>query len=251
MSTQVPLLATNLYDTFTKDDGIDYTQVTKDAIQAAGAFQYTSPLLNSAAASLAMTAIDLHLHIITKMYLAVDHCLAGVEGVSTKETTDTPAAAWDSAVACAVGSAEGSDERVEIEGYVLYDLAEEMCSNFQSCNDDGKSQVNVKLIEEFSNGQSKLAGNKCEEAQNSAQVIESYIQAILVDTLGRFKIWERNTSHLFFPAQHNLFLAYHARYASTEKRHCTMANIATNALVPLIRPGMFVFASITLISGSY
>lgn len=179
MSTQLQSRAKSLYEMFTENDGIDYTQVTRDAIQATGAFQYTSPLLNSAAASLAMTSIDLHLHIVAKMYLAVAQC-QGIDGVNT---TDSPAMSWDSAVACTVGSAEG-----EIEGSVLYDLAEEMCANFQSCNEDGKSQVNVKLIEEFSNGQNKLAGNQCEEAKNSAQLIESYIQAILVDTLGRFKI---------------------------------------------------------------
>ena len=179
MSTQLAPRAKSLYEMFTKNDGIDYTQITKDAIQATGAFQYTSPLLNAAAASLAMTAIDLHLHVVAKMYLAVDLC-QGIDGV---DTADTPAMSWDSAVACTVGSAEG-----EIEGSVLYDLAEEMCENFQSCNEDGKSKVNVKLIEEFSNGQSKLAANQCEEAKSSAQLIESYIQSILVDTLGRFKI---------------------------------------------------------------
>lgn len=195
MSTQLQSRAKSLYEMFTENDGIDYTQVTRDAIQATGAFQYTSPLLNSAAASLAMTSIDLHLHIVAKMYLAVAQC-QGIDGVNT---TDSPAMSWDSAVACTVGSAEG-----EIEGSVLYDLAEEMCANFQSCNEDGKSQVNVKLIEEFLNGQNKLAGNQCEEAKNSAQLIESYIQAILVDTLGRFKIKEHNTSHLFVGSTQSL-----------------------------------------------
>lgn len=183
--------------------------MTKNAITGEEEFFWSSVLKNSAAASLSIATIDMHLSILDNMYQAVE---CDGEGKSI----DGWDLHWDNAVASAVGWAEGSEDGgSSIDGYLFFQLAEELCEHFGSCDPNGESVVNQKLMAEFNYGQDKLKENDCAGAKLAKDAIEKYLQAILVDNL-----------------------AYHARFADSNRddRHCLMAHVSKNALVPLVRP---------------
>ncbi len=170
------------------------------------AFLWSSVLKNSAAASLAIASIDLHMAILNNMYEAVSLC---------ENSGDGSDLFWDSAVAATVGWTEGAEEGGSgIDGYLFFQLAQELCEHFDSCEVDGVPLVNTNLMEEFKNGQEALKNGQCDDAKNSQVQIEKYLQSILVDSL-----------------------AYHTRFADSnpDEIHCLMAHVAKNAIVPLIR----------------
>jgi len=204
-----------IYNYFASDYDVDYTAVTENSIMGKESFLWSSVMKNSAAASLAIATIDMHMSILGNMYQAVTMCEDFSEDPSTTTSFDGWDIYWDSAVAAAVGWTEGTEDGGSvIDGYLFFQLAQELCEDFDSCEIDGQSSINKMLIAEFKKGQVALGNNECEDAQTSKSAIESYLQAILVDNL-----------------------AYHSKFADSQQdeRHCLMAHVAANALVPLIR----------------
>lgn len=196
--------AIEIYEGFTGSGADNYLRVTKDAISGDGEFGLTSPLINSAAASLAMATIDMHLSVIDDIHQAIRKC-------DTEGWEDH----WDSAIAATVGWTEVSGDGSSIEGYLFYQLAEELCSNFDTCINDGDSLVNIQIMDKFKMGQEKLKNNECGEAAEVRDDILKLLQALLVDSL-----------------------AYHSKVAvsSDDERHCLLAHVTRNAIVPLIKP---------------
>lgn len=66
---------------------------------------------------------------------------------------------WDQAVAFYVGSLEGTDGSGD--GLLLYHLADQICVEFDSCDENGSSAVNRNVFEVFKNGQSDVAQGDC------------------------------------------------------------------------------------------
>jgi hypothetical protein len=193
-----------LYRDFSSTHGVDYTSVTTNAILGKEEFQWSSVLKNSAVASLAIATIDMHLNILDNMYQAVD-CV----DYAPKEGWDYN---WDEAVASYVGWSDISGDG-PVDGYLMYQLAQELCEHYDSCDSFGHSFVGVKVLEEFKQAQASLKNNRCDEAKQSKDTIEKYLLAILVDSL-----------------------AYRARFAdsSRDDRVCLMAYVARNAILPFI-----------------
>jgi hypothetical protein len=201
-----------IYQSFTSgSNGVDYTSVTKNAIMGEDAFMFASVLKRSSAARLAIATIQMHMIILNNMYEAVSSCETALSSGTVDESVYTY---WDSAVAAAVGSTEGFEVEGSVtNGYFFFQLAQELCGYFDSCDVDGQSVLNSNLMAEFAAGQSALQSNQCEEVLNSQSTIESLLQAILIDNL-----------------------AYHVKAAADgDDQHCLMAHVAVNALVPLLR----------------
>ena len=198
-----------IYEGFTSGND-DYTLVTTHAIMGQGPFELSSLLKNSAAASLSIATIDAHLYILDNLYEATRLCFASTESLPPEMN-----AYWDRAVAATVGWTEGTDEGGSIDGYLFFQIAQELCENWDSCGNDGQSIINTNLMNYFKTGQQALKNGQCEDAKSSQANIEKLLQAILIDNL-----------------------AYHAKFtdiSNSEEVHCLMAYVARNALVPLIR----------------
>jgi len=199
-----------IYESFTAlSGGSDYASVTKGAIMGEGVFAYSSVLKNSAAASLSIATIDLHMTILDNMYQAISAC----EAPST--SSEDMGAYWDRAVAATVGWTEGiEDGGSDIDGYLFYQLAQELCDSFDSCEVDGQSVINRALMTEFKMGQENLKNGQCQDVKSNLATIENLIQAILVDNL-----------------------AYHSKFVDSnpDTVHCLSAYVASSALVPLVR----------------
>ncbi|KAL7554731.1 hypothetical protein ACHAWF_018259 [Thalassiosira exigua] len=198
-----------IYQRYSGEYGVDYSAVTRNAIVGEDVFAFASPIKSSAAASVAIVGIEMHLNILNHMYEAVECDQTGL-------SPDGWEVHWDEAVASTVGSAEGMEEGgSSIDGYLFFQLAQEICEHFDTCDPDGQSVVNKRIMTEFTNGQEKLKNNLCAEAKESSLEIERSLQAILVD-----------------------HLAYHVKFADSggNERSCLIAYVTRNALIPLIRP---------------
>ena len=216
-----------IYQSFTSgSNGVDYTSVTKNAIMGEDAFMFASVLKRSSAARLAIATIQMHMIILNNMYEAVSSCETALSSGTVDESVYTY---WDSAVAAAVGSTEGFEVEGSVtNGYFFFQLAQELCGYFDSCDVDGQSVLNSNLMAEFAAGQSALQSNQCEEVLNSRSTIERLLQAILIDNL-----------------------AYHVKAAADgDDQHCLMAHVAVNALVPLLRRDIETDASANTIEES-
>lgn len=108
----------------------------------------------------------------------------------------------------AEGTSGDDDSSYGMDGYLFYQLAEELCERFDSCDEDGSSIINPKLMEQFTIGQEKLKDVKCLEAKAAKETIEKLLQAIIVDNL-----------------------AYHAKFADSQEddQHCLMAHVTDGA----------------------
>ena len=181
--------------------------MTKNAITGKEEFMWASVLKSSAAASLAIATIDMHMSILDNMYQA--QC-------QNDQVPQQWNLHWDNAVALTVGWSEGTEDGgSSIDGYLFFQLADELCAHFDNCDANGKSIVNKKLMEEFKYGQASLSSNQCSDAKAAMESIQIYLQAILVDNL-----------------------AFHSKFADSnrDETHCLMSHVAKNALVPLIHP---------------
>lgn len=94
---------------------------------------------------------------------------------------------WDIGIAQIVGSIEGAayggDERKN--GVSMFRLAEELCDSFDMCTSSGHARSNEGLMEYFTNGESMVSADKCEDAKTLMKqkvvpnMIGSLIQGIV------------------------------------------------------------------------
>jgi hypothetical protein len=193
--------ASGIYQSFTSGyDGRNYLDVAVHAIKGEDSFSSASVLTRSAGASLAIATIHLHMVILLNMYEAVRVCSEGGGEYRVY---------WDKAVAAYVGSSEGKDTSgSEVSGNLLFELAQDLCNQFGSCEDDGGSIINRNIMDLFNAGD-----DDCAFASDGQGKIENLLRAILVD-----------------------LLAYHAKLAdpNIEENHCLMAHIAKSAVLPIM-----------------
>ncbi len=146
-----------------------------------GAFMSASLLKWSSAARIAIATIQMHIIILKSIYEAVRLCVTALSSGTVDERVN---AYWDTAVAAAVGSTEGDEEGGSItNGYLFFQLAQELCKHYDSCDSDGQSVLNNNLMAEFAAGQSALQSSQCDRALNSQSAIERMLQAILINNL--------------------------------------------------------------------
>ena len=197
--------ALEIYNTFV-NSGVNKTGLTYSSIEGIDEFRTLSPLATSAAASLSLAAIDLHFIILDNMYEAINMCNDLKEGWGDH---------WDIAVAVVVGWAEGVQQGgSELDGYLIFNVAQQLCARFDSCDSNGNSVINIKIIEEFKNGQELLKNSLCDDAKVSAEAVETLLQTILVDNL-----------------------AYRSKFSNVtgDEANLLLAFTTANALIPLMR----------------
>ena len=199
--------ATGIYASFTSgDNGRNYLDIALHALKGVDAFSSASVIKKSAGASLAIATINMQMLILLNTYEAVENCSEGGFEYSIS---------WDRAVAAFVGSNEGTESGgSDVNGFLLFQLAQELCSQYDSCEEDGEPLINKKIMELFTVGLEALISGDCDGASVAQAQIESLLQAIVID-----------------------LVAYHAKLTelNTEEIHCTMAHVASFALLPMMR----------------
>lgn len=98
---------------------------------------------------------------------------------------DTPIRLWDKAAALYAGSLEGESGSSGGDGMFLFNLADEMCSRFQSCGTQadlrfGTSYVNNMAIEDFMKAQIHILKRECGPAKQYMQGIVKLMAVPLV-----------------------------------------------------------------------
>ena len=190
-------------------EGNEYspTSVTKNAIEGTTEFEFTSPLKNGAAASLALATIDMHIATLDNLYQAQTACAAKQQQQASSY--------WDRAAAITIGWAEGTSRGgSDTDGHLFFQIAQELCAHFDSCDENGHSKINNLVVEEFRNGLQYIQTLQCDRLQSSTGTIETLLQAVLVDNL-----------------------AFHTQFAesNSNEMHCLLAYVSANAIVPFLR----------------
>eukprot|EP00804_Cyclotella_cryptica_P018112 CCRYP_005898-RB/>CCRYP_005898-RB protein AED:0.02 eAED:0.02 QI:1433/1/1/1/0.93/0.88/17/82/2547 len=194
------------YSKFNGDYGVNYLWLTESAIRGVGNFVSTTPLQNSAAASVALATMDLHLAILENLYQAVQNCRDGSDPLVVR-------ALWDRAVALTVGWTEGQSEfGSQTDGYLFFQLAQEVCKLFNSCDSDGNSEINNRLLTEFNNGVGIISLSECDSLEEHVGAIETLLQTIVLDNL-----------------------AYHIDSAESDDRNYLLAHCLSYAIMPFMR----------------
>ncbi len=199
----------DLWDIYlTEGDGCWYspTNIVRNAIEGTTEFESTSPLKNSAVASLALATIDMHIATLDIMYQAKAACIL--------EEQEQASSYWDRAAAVTIGWAEGASEGgSDTDGHLFFQLAQELCEHFDSCDENNHSKINNFIVEEFRTGLQYVKSFQCDRVQSSIDTIATLFKAILVDNL-----------------------AFHTQFASgSDDIHCLLAYVAANAIAPFLR----------------
>jgi hypothetical protein len=119
---------------------------------------------------------------------------AAYEAVSDCTTTASlrsggSSESWDRAAAMLIGHMEGIETNGTKEGYMYYDLAQEHCKEFGTCqNDNTGVAVNDRLITLLYSGRGAVLGNSCKGLRKAADEISSLllvpvIQGALVSSI--------------------------------------------------------------------
>lgn len=188
-------------------NGYNPTSITKNAIEGAIEFEFTSPLKNGAAASLALATIDMHIATLDSMYQAQTACAA--------KQQQEASSLWDRAAAVTIGWAEGTLEGgSDTDGHLLFQIAQELCEHFDSCDENGHSKINNLVVDAFRNGLQYIQTLQCDRLQSTIGTIETLLQVVLVDNL-----------------------AFHTQFAESDSNemHCLLAFVSANAIVPFLR----------------
>jgi hypothetical protein len=85
---------------------------------------------------------------------------------------------WDQAVTFYTGSLEGPDGSGN--GNLLYHLADQLCVEFDNCNEDGSSAVNHNVFKEFKSGQSNVAKGGCSAAEANKNRIVAFLSVPMI-----------------------------------------------------------------------
>uniref|UniRef100_A0A7S4AQH0 Uncharacterized protein n=1 Tax=Pseudo-nitzschia australis TaxID=44445 RepID=A0A7S4AQH0_9STRA len=103
-------------------------------------------------------------------YEAVSEC--GIQMIDT----DGPSIFWDRAAAILIGSLEGTKKNGTIEGYMLYDLAQEHCVEFGTCIDEiTDNYINQELLSLLFTGRGAALSNSCRALEKAADELSSLL----------------------------------------------------------------------------
>jgi hypothetical protein len=116
-----------------------------------------------------LATVVLPVYALDSMYSAVDNCNNGQDSVE-----------WDKAVATLIGYLEGPDDGGSEKGTLLYDIGQYLCSNANTCNDNGDAEVNRLLMNELKLGKQNLDSKQCTLASESIYTIEILFQVSLM-----------------------------------------------------------------------
>lgn len=184
----------------------NYLELTESIIQGNGDFTSLTPLQSSAAAGLSIVTTDLHVAILDNMYQALQSCRDGNDSLIAR-------ALFDRAAALTIGWTEGRLEGgSDTDGYLLYQISQEVCAHFSSCDENGDSKINNEFTQSFSNAAGIISLQDCDKLEEEMMIIEKFLEGIILDSL-----------------------AYHVKSVEQDDRHYLLAHVAAYAILPLMR----------------
>lgn len=130
------------------------------------------------------------------MYMAILVCLDMAEKSCIKKESNKAAMMWDQAAAYLVGSLEGTSEggSADLEdGQFIWNLANSLCTQFDTCNFDGYSEVSSELMNLFYAGKGELNSGDCSNLHETAVKIEQTLLVPIIQGILRYAI--ENVSH--------------------------------------------------------
>eukprot|EP00746_Dinoflagellata_sp_MGD_P154612 gnl/MRDRNA2_/MRDRNA2_84928_c0_seq2.p1 gnl/MRDRNA2_/MRDRNA2_84928_c0~~gnl/MRDRNA2_/MRDRNA2_84928_c0_seq2.p1 ORF type:complete len:575 (-),score=102.81 gnl/MRDRNA2_/MRDRNA2_84928_c0_seq2:102-1826(-) len=137
--------------------------------------------------------MNVWMYVIHKMEDAILQCKRCLKTDKCKASVH----AWDEAVAFYTGSLADSHDKSK-PGKLLHELAEKLCKSFGTCTaGNGRSAVNLYIIEQFNKGQKKFIEGRCEEAISVKRRIVELMSVPLVQgaLLSAYKVTNTSDPH--------------------------------------------------------
>lgn len=109
-------------------------------------------------------------------YEAVSSC-STTQQLRSSATTES----WDRAAAMIIGHLEGTKTNGSIEGYMLYDLSQQYCLEFGTCqDDDSKVDTNEELVSLLYTGRGAALESSCRALRKAADEISSLLMVPII-----------------------------------------------------------------------
>lgn len=125
--------------------------------------------------------MSVYMYVIREFEDAIDDCKTGCINCN-----DDPVHAWDEGVAFYTGS-----QQAKGSGYLLYELANKRCMNFNTCGvegalDNGIASINHRLFNLFAKGRDTLLGGKCPDVRAIVDDITALMAVPLIQGTLRY-----------------------------------------------------------------
>ena len=151
--------------------------LVKDAINGQGDYSLGNRAQRVELTVRGLQCLVMYMAVMEKMNFAMKKC----------DSSDSQGAvqAWDTSVAFFVGSIEGTTPGGSSGGEQLYSLGNEMCSFFGTCEPNGESQLNGKLLSQFSSLRDSIENGQCDHVRRRLtddvvpEIIIPFIQGLL------------------------------------------------------------------------
>ncbi|GAX12483.1 hypothetical protein FisN_24Hh058 [Fistulifera solaris] len=138
----------DLYMEYFTDERYYPDNLLRNAFQQSAPFQMASDKQRESLIKGTISGILMFWAVVDSLNQAGQNCDAGNVDAATEY--------WDTAAAYFVGSAEGQAQMGEDGGQLLFGVAKDMCTGFETCEPDIGSTLNAAVMASFKTGQSML-----------------------------------------------------------------------------------------------
>ncbi len=117
--------------------------------------------------------------VLQRIYEAIAYCKSGIQAQSLQAV-----ATWDIAAALMIGSMKREKDYAaanQSDGYLLFSLAEDLCSDFNTCGQgSSEAKSNMKILDALYSGSFELEQNSCSSVESVAARIEGQLLVPLI-----------------------------------------------------------------------
>lgn len=107
--------------------------------------------------------------VLVMYFAALQYAYEAVADCRVATQSSNPSDSWDRAAAILIGSLEGTEENGTSEGYMVYDLAQEYCSEFGTCSGDATSaKLNEDIVSLLYTGRGAVLTDSCRALEKAA-----------------------------------------------------------------------------------
>lgn len=131
--------------------------------------------------------MNLWMFVMRQMNFAIDLCEGNIACPAEDEfCIEMPGLhSWDKAVAYYTGSLSSNPDVTQTRGKLLYNMANEECSQFKTCG-DGEARVNTEIFDNFRAGQQMIIDEDCDGARAVKEAIVSLMTIPLIQGTLRY-----------------------------------------------------------------
>jgi len=124
----------------------------------------------------------MYMYALSQFYKCFAKCLKGESAIEKY---------WDKGVAYVVGSLEETSAET-MDGMLMFDLANKRCSQFGTCNEDGRAEILSEIMAAFDGGRDAAVAMNCENVRLSAARLAHVLMVPVLQSVLHYAIKIKN-----------------------------------------------------------